>query len=242
MKQLHVPAIIRWPGKVPAGKVENSIVSGLDWFPTFVAAAGDPNIVDELKAGKQLGDQDLQGPSRRLRPDGPCSPAKVLGSAMRSGTSPSRGSASSASTTSSIASSTSRRAGRAEGRDQHADPDQYQAGSLSSVPPITGLLMGAPAYMQDFLAREFWRFVSGPQKVGELAQTAIEYPPMQKGASFNLACGKRADRSRNRQGTSRRLRREARAGDAGVGLTEEVRRCSLASSCRSWKRGRSLVR
>ena len=50
------PAILRWPGKVPAGKVENGIMSGLDWFPTFVAAAGNPDIVDELKAGKQLGD------------------------------------------------------------------------------------------------------------------------------------------------------------------------------------------
>src|SRR5262249_12526684 len=36
----RVPCIVRWPGKIPAGKVENSIVSGLDWFPTFVAAAG----------------------------------------------------------------------------------------------------------------------------------------------------------------------------------------------------------
>ena len=33
----RVPCIIRWPGKVPAGKVENGIVSGLDWFPTLVA-------------------------------------------------------------------------------------------------------------------------------------------------------------------------------------------------------------
>src|ERR1700738_1346205 len=45
----RVPAIIRWPGKVPAGKVENGIISGLDWFPTFLAAAGDPNIGEELK-------------------------------------------------------------------------------------------------------------------------------------------------------------------------------------------------
>ena len=52
----RVPAIIRWPGKVPAGKVENGIISGLDWFPTFVAAAGNPNIVEELKKGKKLGD------------------------------------------------------------------------------------------------------------------------------------------------------------------------------------------
>src|SRR5215813_10579790 len=53
----RVPMIIRWPGKIPAGKVENSLISGLDWFPTFVAAAGNPNIADELKRGKQLGDQ-----------------------------------------------------------------------------------------------------------------------------------------------------------------------------------------
>ena len=53
----RAPALIRWPGKVPAGKVENGIFSGLDWFPTFVAAAGDPNIADELKQGKQLGDR-----------------------------------------------------------------------------------------------------------------------------------------------------------------------------------------
>ena len=53
----RVPCIIRWPGHVSAGKVENSIISGLDWFPTLVAAAGNPNIVQELLAGKQLGGQ-----------------------------------------------------------------------------------------------------------------------------------------------------------------------------------------
>src|SRR5206468_189255 len=52
----RAPAMIRWPGKVPAGKVENGIMSGLDWFPTFLAAAGNPNIVDELKKGKHIGD------------------------------------------------------------------------------------------------------------------------------------------------------------------------------------------
>ena len=67
----RVPCIARWPGKIPAGKVENGIISGLDWFPTFVAAAGNPNIVDELKKGKQLGEHDLQGTSRRLRSNQP---------------------------------------------------------------------------------------------------------------------------------------------------------------------------
>src|SRR5437879_2172899 len=52
----RAPAMIRWPGKVPAGKVANGIISGLDWFPTFLAAAGEPNIVADLKKGKKLGD------------------------------------------------------------------------------------------------------------------------------------------------------------------------------------------
>src|SRR2546429_1413377 len=52
----RVPCMIRWAGKVPAGKVENGIISGLDWFPTFLAAAGKPNIAEELKKGKQIGD------------------------------------------------------------------------------------------------------------------------------------------------------------------------------------------
>jgi len=45
-------------------------------------------------------------------------------------------------------------------------------------------------YMNDFFAREFWRFVQVQQKVAELAQTAINYPPMQSPASFNLAAVK----------------------------------------------------
>jgi hypothetical protein len=41
-------------------------------------------------------------------------------------------------------------------------------------------------YMNDFMAREFWRFVQVQQKVGALVKTAIEFPPMQAPASFNL--------------------------------------------------------
>ena len=50
----RVPAIARWPGKIPPTG-QNGILSGLDWFPTFVAAAGNPNIAAELKTGKKLG-------------------------------------------------------------------------------------------------------------------------------------------------------------------------------------------
>ena len=41
-------------------------------------------------------------------------------------------------------------------------------------------------YMNDFYAREFWRFVSVQDVVAKLALTAIDYPPMQDPASFNL--------------------------------------------------------
>lgn len=42
-----------------------------------------------------------------------------------------------------------------------------------------------------FYAREFWRFVMVQQKVADLAKTAIEFPPMQDPASFNLESVKR---------------------------------------------------
>jgi arylsulfatase A-like enzyme len=53
----RVPAILRWPGHVPVDSVQNGIFSGLDWLPTFVAAAGNPNITQELLAGKKIGDR-----------------------------------------------------------------------------------------------------------------------------------------------------------------------------------------
>src|SRR6185312_8643189 len=44
----------------------------------------------------------------------------------------------------------------------------------------------AAGYGLDFFAREFWRFVMVQQYVAKLAMTAIDYPPMQAPASFNL--------------------------------------------------------
>ena len=48
----------------------------------------------------------------------------------------------------------------------------------------------AGGYMNDFYAREFWRFVMVQQYVAKLAETAIEFPPMQAPASFNLSAVK----------------------------------------------------
>jgi arylsulfatase len=41
--------------------------------------------------------------------------------------------------------------------------------------------------LNDFYAREFWRFVMVQKYVGQLAMTAIDFPPMQAPASFNLS-------------------------------------------------------
>src|SRR6266850_7863892 len=51
----RVPCIIRWPGRIQPGSVSNDIVSALDWVPTLMAAAGDPDIKDKLLKGYQAG-------------------------------------------------------------------------------------------------------------------------------------------------------------------------------------------
>jgi arylsulfatase len=47
----RVPAFVRWPGRFPAGVTLNGIVSHQDWLPTFAAAAGAPDIKEQLLAG-----------------------------------------------------------------------------------------------------------------------------------------------------------------------------------------------
>ena len=56
----RVPEMIRWPGKIPAGVVSNEIIQHHDWLPTFLAAAGEPDIVDKLKAGYKAGDKQFK--------------------------------------------------------------------------------------------------------------------------------------------------------------------------------------
>ena len=51
----RVPAFVKWPGKIKGGQVSNQIMSHLDWLPTLMAAAGEPNVVNELKKGHSFG-------------------------------------------------------------------------------------------------------------------------------------------------------------------------------------------
>ncbi|ADP16537.1 sulfatase family protein 6 [Achromobacter xylosoxidans A8] len=47
----RVPAMVRWPGKIPAGEIKRGMVSGMDWFPTLLAATGDANVKERLLEG-----------------------------------------------------------------------------------------------------------------------------------------------------------------------------------------------
>ncbi len=47
----RVPSMVRWPGQIKAGTWSNEIMHHMDWLPTFLAAAGVPDIKDQLKQG-----------------------------------------------------------------------------------------------------------------------------------------------------------------------------------------------
>lgn len=184
----RAPAIIRWPGKVKAGTVENGIFSALDWFPTLLAAAGNPDITDQLLKGVQLGDRtyknhldgynqiDLltgKGPSARQEFfyfGGPQLGAIRIGDFKFQFYQQPEGWPGAKVTTDMPTMVNIRQ-----------DP-------FERTPSIGGQSLNdlGGGYMNDFYAREFWRFVSVQDEVKKLALTAVDYPPMQDPASFNL--------------------------------------------------------
>jgi arylsulfatase len=56
----RVPEMVRWPGHIPAGVVSNEIIQHHDWLPTFLSAAGAPDLVQQLKAGSTVGDKTFK--------------------------------------------------------------------------------------------------------------------------------------------------------------------------------------
>jgi len=52
----RVPLALRWPGVIKPGQISNEIISHMDWIPTFLAAVGEPEVKEELMAGKTIGD------------------------------------------------------------------------------------------------------------------------------------------------------------------------------------------
>jgi arylsulfatase len=56
----RIPLLVRWPKKIPAGVVTNEIVQHHDWLPTFLAMAGEPDIVEKCKKGYQAGEKTFK--------------------------------------------------------------------------------------------------------------------------------------------------------------------------------------
>lgn len=184
----RVPCIARWPGKIKPGTIENGIISGLDWFPTLCAAAGNPDITNQLLKGVKLGDRDYKNhldgydQTAMLTGKGPSARHELwyFGGPQLGGL--------------------------------RIDDFKFQfyqqpwgwpgEKTTTDMPSLVNLRQdpfertpalrgeswnnGSPAYVNDFFAREFWRFVMVQQYVEKLAMTAVEYPPMQDPASFNL--------------------------------------------------------
>jgi len=184
----RVPAIIRWPGRIQAGRVENGIFSGLDWLPTLAAAAGNPNIRDQLLRGVTLNGREyknhLDGYNQLdlLLGRGPTARREIF---YFGG--PTLG------------------ALRIDDFKFHfyQQPYGWPGERVTTDMPMMVNLRQDPfertpstrgetlnnsggGYLNDFFAREFWRFVEVQNFVARLAETAIEFPPMQAPASFNL--------------------------------------------------------
>jgi arylsulfatase A-like enzyme len=180
----RAPALIRWPGHVPPASIGNGIISGMDWFPTLVAAAGDPNIVDELKAGKELG-----GVKYKVHLDGSDQTPMITGKGP-----------SSRHEIWYFAESSLNAARLDDYKFTFkTQPDGWLGATVKpDVPTIVNLRLdpfertafpngnnGSFEFF-EWYKFEFWRFVFVQQKVAELAKTALEFPPMQAGASFGL--------------------------------------------------------
>lgn len=189
----RVPAIIRWPGKIKPGTVENGLFSGLDWLPTLAAAAGNPSITEQLLKGVTL-----EGRTYKNHLDGYNQLDLLLGKGP------------SARHELFYFGGAQLGAMRIDDfkfqfyQQPYGWPGQKTTTDMPTIvnlrqdpfertPSIRGesLNNSGGGYMNDFFGREFWRFVLVQQKVGELAQTAVEFPPMQAPASFNLEAVKR---------------------------------------------------
>jgi arylsulfatase A-like enzyme len=64
----RVPAAVRWPGRVPEGEVTNEIVHHMDWLPTFLAAAGNETVKEDLLEGVTV--EEMAGREYRVHLDG----------------------------------------------------------------------------------------------------------------------------------------------------------------------------
>jgi arylsulfatase A-like enzyme len=183
----RVPCIVRWPGHVAPDSVQNGIMSGLDWLPTFVSLAGNPNITQQLLKGVKLGDRtyknhlDGYDQTAMLTGKGPSNRHEIFY----------------------LGESTIGAVRIDDYKYRFIDQPQGWLGVKAhpDVPVIVNLRLdpfekmafpedmtknGSLMFFGDWYMYQFWRFVFVQQVMGKEIQTFLEFPPMQRGASFNL--------------------------------------------------------
>ncbi len=182
----RVPCLLRWPGHVPADSIQNGIFSGMDWFPTFLAAAGNPDISEQLLKGAALGDRtyknhlDGYNQMAAITGKGPSARHEIFY----------------------LGESTLGAVRIDDYKYRFIDQPEGWLGSKThpDMPVLTnlrldpfertgwsgdGVAKGSIQYWEWFKF-EFWRFVFVQQMMAKEIQTFLDYPPMQRGASFNL--------------------------------------------------------
>jgi len=66
---VRVPFIVRWPGKVPAGRIENeAVIAGVDLLPTLCKLVGAPIPSDHALDGEDMSDVWLGASRARTKP------------------------------------------------------------------------------------------------------------------------------------------------------------------------------
>jgi len=183
----RVPCIVRWPGHIAPGSVQNGIMSGLDWLPTLVSLAGNPNITQQLLKGVKIGDRtyknhlDGYDQTAMLTGKGPSNRHEIFY----------------------LGESTIGAVRIDDYKYRFIDQPQGWLGPKThpDVPVITNLRLdpyekmgfpedltknGSLMFFGDWYMYQFWRFVFVQQVMGKEIQTFLEFPPMQRGASFNL--------------------------------------------------------
>src|SRR5579864_9263598 len=183
----RVPCIVRWPGHVAPDSVQNGIMSGLDWLPTFVSLAGNPNITQQLLKGVKIGDRtyknhlDGYDQTAMLTGKGPSNRHEIFY----------------------LGESTIGAVRIDDYKYRFIDQPQGWLGVKNhpDVPVIVNLRLdpfekmafpedmtrnGSLMFFGDWYMYQFWRFVFVQQVMGKEIQTFLEFPPMQRGASFNL--------------------------------------------------------
>ena len=175
---VRIPTIIHWPGHFPAGAVENGLVSHQDMLPTLVAIAGNPNIVDELKAGKTIG-----GKTYKVHLDGYNQLPLFTGQGESERhviyyfMGPTFGALR-------VDDYKYRFVDRPDGPFGHTEKLAFPSITNLRLDPFerTGVVTegrDGSFLAMDWFKNEFWRFVLAHQETENLLETFVEFPPLQ---------------------------------------------------------------